>query len=42
MEAGFILITNRHPGFDYGTQFRDESNRKPDLMPCNPQGVADR
>ena len=42
MEAGFILITNRHPGFDCGTQFRDDSNRKPDLMPCNPQGVAGR
>ena len=42
MEAGFILITNRYPGFDCGTQFPDDSNRKTDLMPCNPQGVAGR
>ena len=37
MKAGFILITHRHPGFDCGTQFRDDSNRKTDLMPGNPQ-----
>ena len=41
MKAGFILITHRRPGFDCGTKFLDDANRKTDLMPCNPQ-VADR
>ena len=42
MKAGFILITHWRPDFDCGTQFRDNSNRKPDLMPCNPQSAGRR
>jgi hypothetical protein len=42
MKTGFIFITHRRPGFDCGTQFRDDSNRKTDLMPRNPQGTGRR
>ncbi len=40
MEPGLIFISNRHPDFDGGTQYREDSNRGTNLMPSNPAIVT--
>ncbi len=42
MESGFILITNRHTGCDCRAPFLEDSNRKPGLVRCRPNGFLTR